>query len=72
MKNPRIQVTIEQSEISNFIKKISKQQNLSFSKQAYQLMVAGIESLEDQYFNQLAESRDTENSKFTSHEDAWS
>lgn len=72
MKNTRIQVTIEQPEVAEFIKKTSAQQNLSFSKQTYQLIVAGIEALEDRYFDQLAKSRDTKKSEFILHEQAWS
>ncbi len=67
----RIQVSIKNPKVENFLRNIAAQQNISLSEQASRLIEAGMESLEDQYFNDLAESRDTDTAEFIIHENAW-
>ena len=66
--NPRLNVTLS-SEVARVLSKKAKQENVSLSKIAKDLIEAAMERDEDIYFSKIAEKRAASGEKKTKHAD---
>ena len=69
-KNPRINITLEES-TANLIASLAKQEHVSTSNLAKQLILEALERREDKMLSAIAETRDTKNAKRVKHDHAW-
>ena len=69
-RNPRINVTFEQSTVG-ILAEIAKGEHRSVSSLIKQLTHEALELREDMYFSKLAEKLDKSSAKRYSHEEAW-
>lgn len=67
----RINVTVD-SDMEEIIELLAKRDQMSQSAKAVQLMKVAIELDEDEILDQMAEKRDTKDSRFISHDEVWS
>ncbi len=71
-QNPRINIVLEPS-LYNILNKLAKETGVSLSFLSRDLIKDALETREDIYWNEIAETRDATFSKseFLSHEDVW-
>ena len=69
-KNPRINVTLS-AEVSGLLAVLAEKEDKSLSMIARDLIEEALELREDLYFSRIAAERDTPDSVWVSHEDAW-
>jgi len=67
---PRINVTVPK-DVATLLKKKAKRDKTSLSKTVLDLVMAAMESDEDIYLAKLAEKRESESTRYYSHEEAW-
>jgi hypothetical protein len=59
-------------ETALFLKKISVRDDVPQATKASELLEYALGLIEDEYFNKLADQRDTKNATFLSHDEFWS
>lgn len=69
-KNPRLNVTLEDTTVS-FLTKMAHTANKSVACIARELIHEALEMREDLYLSKLAETLDVKNEKTYSHTEAW-
>jgi len=69
-KNPRINITVEESTIA-MLTKLAQKENKSVASLTKELIFEAIERREDMALSAIAEHRDSLKSKKVKHEDAW-
>lgn len=69
-KNPRINVTFEES-VASLLAQLAMQKDQSVSSLVRELALEALERREDFYFSRLAEERDKAGAPTYSHEEAW-
>jgi predicted DNA-binding protein len=67
----RLNITLPK-DTAIFLKKIAIRDDVPQATKATELLEYALELVEDEYFNALAEKRDTPNAKFLSHDAFWS
>jgi hypothetical protein len=67
---PRINLTLPK-ELNTFLKLAAKRDEMPVATKVIELLHSALEMEEDEYWEQLAASRDTKDAKFVSHEEAW-
>jgi len=70
MKNPQINITFEEDTV-NLLGSLAKQEEKTVSDLVKELILEALSRREDMVLSAIAESRDTQNAKKISHEDAW-
>lgn len=66
----RVNVTLSPT-VDAALRKLADRDNMPESAKALELIQRALEFEEDELFNTIASTRDTKNSKFVSHADAW-
>lgn len=69
-KNPRINVTFEES-TAKLIIRLAQGEHKSVASFVRELALEALERREDFYLSKIAEKLDVENAKTHDHEDAW-
>jgi predicted DNA-binding protein len=69
-KNPRINVTFEESTIA-LLSSLAHQEHKSVASLVRELALEALEMREDYYLSKVAEKSDIHGAKTYSHEDAW-
>ena len=69
-KNPRINITMEDSIISLLVQ-LAAQEHKSVSSIAKELVLEALERREDKVLSAIAKIRDTTKAKKIKHDDAW-
>ncbi len=69
-KNPRVNVTLEES-TSIILTQMAQKENKSVSSLVKELTLEALELREDLYLSKIAEKLDKKDSKIYSHEQAW-
>lgn len=69
-KNPRINITIEES-IAGILSSLAEHEHKSVSSLAKELLLEALERREDMALSAIAEIRDISKAKRIKHSDAW-
>jgi hypothetical protein len=69
-KNPRINITLEES-IAGILVKLAAHEHKSISSLAKELVLEALERREDMTLSAIAEIRDVPKAKRVKHKDAW-
>ncbi|MBA3662057.1 MAG: ribbon-helix-helix protein, CopG family [Gammaproteobacteria bacterium] len=69
-KNPRINITLEES-IAGLLVQLAEQEHKSVSNIAKELVLEALERREDMVLSAIAKVRDVTKSKRIKHDDAW-
>jgi hypothetical protein len=69
-KNPRINVTFEES-AAGLLAKLASQEHKSVSSLVRELALEALELREDLYFSKYAEKLDVKGAKTFTHDEAW-
>lgn len=69
-QNPRLNLTLN-DDIMKSLNALAKKSKQTVSAVAKKLLEDALETQEDIYFSRLANERDTENTKWISHEEVW-
>ncbi|HLY71311.1 MAG TPA: DUF6290 family protein [Puia sp.] len=69
-KNPQINITFEE-ETTHLLNTLAEQEHKTLSAFVKELIIDALDRREDMILSGIAESRDTQNAKRVSHEDAW-
>lgn len=69
-KNPRINVTFEESTVG-ILSNLAHQEHKSVASLVRELALEALEMREDYYLSKVAEKSDIHGAKIYSHEDAW-
>jgi hypothetical protein len=69
-KNPRINITLEESQ-AYLLSFIAKEEHKSLSHVAKELILEALERREDKFLSLIAEKRDQAKTKRVKHQDAW-
>ncbi len=70
MKNPRINITLDQVTIDNMAK-IASKKHVKIASLAREFILDSIEKEEDLALSAMADKLDNDNEESISHEDAW-
>ena len=70
MKNPRINVTFEET-IASLLTQLAAQENTSVASLVRALTLEALELREDFYLSKIAEKRDTKDIETYTHDNAW-
>ena len=70
MKNPRINITVEESTAA-LLSQIASHEHKSISSLAKELVMEALDRREDRILSAISESRDVANAKTVKHDDAW-
>jgi len=70
MKNPRINVTFEES-TAGLLAKLAHKEHKSVAGLVRELALEALEMREDYYLSKLADKLDVDSAKTYSHEDVW-
>ena len=69
-KNPRINITLEES-TAGLLASLAEHEQKSISSLAKELLLEALERREDMTLSAIAEIRDTKNAKRIKHDEAW-
>ncbi len=69
---PRIQVTIHDNELLEFISQVASTRNISKSRLSEEMLQTAREVIEDQYFGKISTDRLKKEDDLISHDKAWS